>query len=278
MSARRGLSGPIYLGYRGEDHDAPCSAFYQPQMAPLSDAVLRPLNLGAQPAELFGALRDAPSMLEEGYGPSETGYAIGRDGEIRVAVLTPMPGVTPEMWDWWFGWHGSDSLRYKLWHPRAHLRAAWADDDRGRRGRQRYVGRTSYVDEYIGSTLTRVAIRFLPPGELGFGGPGLEDPRRETVICARVGPRRQPLDIGYLVHHVRRTPDGAEMRSRFWLGGEHISARTSSPLAATVLSRVAGFVVRPTARAASELLVHCAQEMAHLAGFLQRLHAAFEDS
>ena len=109
--------------------------------------------------------------------PTENGFGLGPDGSIRVAVRTRMPGVSPAMWDWWFGWHGSDSRRYKLWHPRAHLYAEWADGPDGdRRGRERYVGRTSFVDEYIGSTLARAAIRFVPPAELGFAEAPLADP------------------------------------------------------------------------------------------------------
>lgn len=282
MRDRRDPSGPAYLGYHGRDHDAPFAHYFQREMAPLADGVVRTLNLGAQAPELFASLADAPSMLDAGSGPAETGYALGRDGEIRVAVLTPMPGVSPEMWDWWFAWHGSDSRRYKLWHPRAHLRVGWADeagDGEGASSAARgYVGRTSFVDEYIGSTLTRASIRFVPPVELGFDTAALTDASVQTVVCARIGPRLQSVDVGYLVHHVRRTAEGSEMRSRFWLGGGHIGARTRTPVVTMLLPRMARIVFKPTVRAASELLVHCAQEMAHLAGFLPKIHEEFAES
>jgi hypothetical protein len=60
------------------------------------------------------------------------------------------------MVDWWFGWHGEEPQRYKLWHPRAHLHACWTEPGTG------YVGRTSVVDEYIGTSLRRASIRFVP--------------------------------------------------------------------------------------------------------------------
>ena len=41
------------------------------------------------------------------------GFTVAPNGTGFVANATFMPGVTPEMIDWWFGWHsvGSD-LRY----------------------------------------------------------------------------------------------------------------------------------------------------------------------
>jgi len=35
-------------------------------------------------------------------------------GEISVAVLTKMPGVTGAMFEWWMGWHYMENQRYKL--------------------------------------------------------------------------------------------------------------------------------------------------------------------
>ena len=84
----------------------------------------------------------AASILDDGYQPTENGYGHLRDGGIQVSARTDMPGVTPAMWTWWFGWHGSDARRYKLWHPRAHVSARWDDD--GPDGR--YVGRTSLIE------------------------------------------------------------------------------------------------------------------------------------
>ena len=37
-----------------------------------------------------------------------------------VAVRTDMLGVGALMWDWWIGWHATDTARDKLWHPDAH--------------------------------------------------------------------------------------------------------------------------------------------------------------
>ena len=76
------------------------------------------------------------------------------------------PGTTPEMIDWWFGWHIASTERYKLWHPQAHFFAQPRYDLSGVAGlsdRERYVGNTSWVDEYIGPIPSRLAITFDDP-------------------------------------------------------------------------------------------------------------------
>jgi hypothetical protein len=188
-----------------------------------------------------------------------------------------MPGVTPAMIDWWFGWHSDSPERYKLWHPQAHVHATWLSSPASAtRGRARYVGQTSIVDEYIGSNLIRAAIRFVSPKTLGFTDPSLNDPEAATIVCARTGLADLPVDVGYLAHHVRRTATGSEMRSRFWLGGPYAGGR-NGPLGA-VLARTARLVLRLTEADARALLVHCAEEMQHLASFLPALYESCAQS
>jgi hypothetical protein len=62
------------------------------------------------------------------------------------------------------------------------------------------------------------------------------------------------------------------MRSRFWMGGQHVSGRNPIGILAAV---VAKRLLRLTESDARALLVHCAEEMPHLAGFLPALHAEF---
>jgi len=88
-----------------------------------------------------------------------------------------------------------------------------------------------------------------------------------------VGSGDAPVDIGWLIHYVAATPDGAVMRSRFWLGGHYVAPRTTNPLLRRALPPVARRLARPTRQSATDLLVHCAEEMSHLAAFLPALHA-----
>ena len=94
-------------------------------------------------------------------------------------------------------------------------------------------------------------------------------------ICARLGSSDMPVDAGWFVHHVRTTDDGSEMRSRFWLGGPHIAVRNAPGLANCVIRAVASKVLGASAESARNLMVHCAQEMNHLAGFLRALYEEF---
>lgn len=251
-----------YLGYRDDDFAVEFAQFYNSEMAALPKHVIEALEHGPQAEPTLPAFDDIVAMRGDGYQQTENGYGVLRDGGIQVSVRTDMPGVTPGMWDWWFGWHGSDSRRYKLWHPRAHVSAHWSDGG----SEVGYVGRTSLVEEYLGSSFTRPAIQFVDPAELGLGE--LSD---AVAICARLGSSDVPVDVGWLVHQIRATPDGSEMRSRFWMGGRHVAVRYANRLADRVVRPVAARQL-PNPR---DLMVHCAQEMNHLAAFLPELYARF---
>jgi len=271
------MAGDHYLGYRGADANTPYGKYFQPAMAPLPRHVAEALQHGPQAGPALLAFEDAATVADDGYQQTENGYGVLHDRSIAVSVRADMPGVTPEMWSWWFGWHGSDSRRYKLWHPRAHVSAEWKDGDvpirAGRRGAQRYVGRSSLISEYIGSTLMRAAIQFVAPETIGLDSDGDALP-----VCARLGSSDVPVDVGWFVHHIRPTTNGSEMRSRFWLGGPHIAVRSGPGLASRMVRPVAARVVDISAAEARDLMVHCAQEMNHLAGFLPDIYAEFGDA
>ena len=238
------------------------------------------LEMAALPDHVVVALQHGP-VAPTAIGSLPDGYAVHPDRSIEVAVRTLMPGVTPSMWDWWFGWHGSRDSRYRLWHPRAHVSAQWADGINGdaadadpRRGRERYLGRTSHVVEYLGSTLVHGAISFVPPGDLGLVEP---HPDSGTRVCAVLGSSQVPVDIGWFVHDVRAVEGGSEMWSRFRLGGSLAVLRGTGARARRASTTLLRPFTRRTELEARALLVHCAQEMNHLASFLPDLHERFGD-
>jgi hypothetical protein len=65
-------------------------------------------------------IQDMDLLFESGYLMGEFGFCRMADGTATVANLTPMPGVTVEMFDWWFAWHGLEPLRYKIWDKDDH--------------------------------------------------------------------------------------------------------------------------------------------------------------
>jgi hypothetical protein len=107
---------------------------------------------------------------------------------------------------------------------------------------------------------------------LGLGDPSLDDDQRATAVCARIGLGDAPVEVGFLAHHVRAVPGGSEMRSRFWMGGRHIAGRN---LAGSLAAAVARRTLRLTEADARAVLVHCAEEMPHLAAILPGLYARY---
>ncbi len=264
-------------GWTAEDlATLPWARFWNPVLAPLPERTLRALERGARPLPSLPGLEASRATLLDPAADSASGYGFDDKGRMHVAIDTDMPGVTPAMVDWWFGWHGDRAAKYRLWHPEAHVSAAWLrSPPAGSRGRTRYIGQTSIVDEYIGSRRLNGSIRFMPPTQLGFTDPSLNDDQAATVVCARTGPADAPVDVGWLAHAVLRTPGGSVMRSRFWFGGDGVAGRGGlrGALAATMVGRI----LRLTESDARALLIHCAEEMQHLAGFLPALYADFRN-
>lgn len=262
----------LHLGFdESERQSSPYARFFNPQMAPLPAHVLEALSKGVVARELLPPVEQAARLQDEGYHLLETGYTLTADGAARIACLTHMPGVTPAMWDWWFSWHGSEAQRYKLWHPLAHVDVAWAD---GRSDLHYYVGRTSNIVEYIGAKRLRVFLSFVRPSTLGFDEERLRN-RGEVVVCGRGGVAGLPMEAVWLVHHIRPVAGGAEMRSRFWLGGSNVNPVGMRSRFGKWLGLIAAQTQRLSARQAEEMLIHDAQEMNHLAAILPALHASF---
>ncbi len=113
------------------------------------------------------------------------------------------------------------------------------------------------------------AIQFVAPAEMGCP-PNSDD---AVAICARLGASDAPVDVGWFIHHIRSTHSGAEMRSRFWMGGPHIAVRKAPGVAPGRCAYRGADTRQP--ETSGRTVVHCAQEMNHLAGFLPELYEAF---
>ncbi|MDD9966737.1 MAG: hypothetical protein OXR73_10950 [Myxococcales bacterium] len=280
------------LGLSDSEQRRPFAHYFNPSVRPVQQAVRRALDAGAAHRDHGYEIDDVARRLSApGYEAMENGWAWSRQGTLLVACYTDMPRVSAAMWDWWFGWHSTDSARYKLWHPGAHLFCALGEDrssDRTLTDRQRYIDNVSYVDEYVGKRLHRLGIRFFDPARLGFSEqPGV------THICARVGASDVPVVSGWVVHQVRPTQDGCEMRSRFFLGKPQVldlpPHASSNPTSARMLtSKIGGAALSPLVsmsvrlairdQMGRDLLEHCGSEMNHLAAFLPELYAEFKDA
>lgn len=203
--------------------------------------------------------------------PPADGVWRADDGRVLVTCTTDLPGVTPQMVDWWFGWHLPSSERYRLWHPKAHV-ASRVKDDRSSipDDRRRYLQNVSYIDEYIGARLEKLAIVFVAPGEFGFED---LDARGATAICASTSDRTAGGEGGSLIHLVVSTGNGSQMRSGFWLGTIRHNIALIDRLLGGLLNTKLMRNILVSDRMALDLLLHCGEEMNHLARFLPQLYA-----
>ncbi len=241
-----------HLGIRRDEHDDLTREFFNWEVPELPAPVRAALAAGVQNDLPALNLKNVDDLLAPGYLPLETGLAVAENGEGSVAIWTSWPGTTPEMIDWWFGWHLSRTERYKLWHPQAHCYAQPKydlSDLPGLTDRERYLGNTSWVDEYIGPIVSRLAISFHDPAVIGLDYERLEAAGYGTLVYATTTLSDNDRPGAKLIHAVRRTPWGSEMRSRFIL----------PPGLIEILG--------------APLLDHCYTEMTHLAGFLPHLYA-----
>lgn len=257
------------LGFKETDLESEYSAFYHEQMVAIHENVEASLKTPLP----WGTLLDIDQMtlLEEaGDMPVETGYSVADDGSIAVAVKTLVSNTNPQIWDWWFGWHGSENQRYKLWHPKAHVSARWEDG----RSDNCYIGRNSIIKEFIGENELDAVIQFKSPLEFGFSHESINQTQQSVYICAKLGHPKLPVDYGYLVHQVRSTTAGTEMRSRFWIGGKYVGARHDDFVNKAAVAVLKKFKSLP-ANFGHDLLLHCAEEMSHLASILPALHEQY---
>ena len=259
----------FYIPIRSTNNSMNYKEFLDKNIPQVPPRVEEALRKGAQDPSLFITFEEATKLMESGYHEVETGYCMGKDGSAFVNVLTDMPGVTPAMWNWWFGWHGDDISRYELWHPRDHLDVHWADKINGK---VEYIGRTSVVKEYIGKKAETIAISFFEPSSIGLPNFDANDPSSSLFVFIKAGPESAPpIHFSRLIHQIRPTKTGSEMRSRFWLAGPYITAKGGNPI-----GKLAAFIGRRVRKTpelfARDLLTHCSEEMTHLASFLPQLY------
>jgi hypothetical protein len=246
------------------------SKYYDPEIKSLSSDISDALRISPIDKQYFIPFEKAIQLNLPGYFEVENGYCLNDDSSAHISVLTKMPGVSPQMWHWWFGWHCDDTKKYKLWHPKAHLSSKWKDE---KKGELSYVNRISLITEYIGKKKESIAIQFKNPTQIQLPE-FTQNSKSDLFIVARIGLKNIPINIGWLIHQVRPTSEGAEMRSRFWLGGPYISIGTNI-IFKNALERIIRSVRKIPESMARNLLIHCSEEMNHLAHFLPDLYSDY---
>jgi hypothetical protein len=233
--------------------------------------VLEAIGRGPIEAQQALALGDIERLLDPRPLPAETGWCTLPDGVGYVAVRTAMPAVSGEMVDWWFDWHPRETLRYRIWHPRAHrensLRAPAVS------GAKAHWGAVHHPVEDVGTGVVHARIEFKAPSEMGFSSDALDNPDVATVVCGYAGDDRLRMRHTPMFHVFLREGSGVALRSRFWLGA---TPRPYGPLGGLGERLLDNRFVRGRAlprRLPRTLAVHCAEEYANLGVLLPELYA-----
>ncbi|NLR63051.1 hydrolase [Chitinophaga varians] len=204
---------------------------------------------------------EANQLLQPGYLPFEAGYQRLDNGILLVAARSSLINVKGHMIDWWFSYvHTTE--QYKQWHPEDHVYSDWI----GERGTGKYIGGTHIAHEKLGGdTVHKLKINFRSPSELlateHFTAAGVS-----TAVHARLGEDGAPGWTAKMVHLVRDTSYGCEMRSRFWLG-----CFADNELENDYDTRVR---IYPD-EVGTGLQKHCHEEMSILGQFLPALYQSY---
>jgi hypothetical protein len=251
------------------------AAYLERPMTPPGEGVLEEIERGpiaasdALPREQMDRLLD-PAPLA-----AENGWCVLADGVAYVAARTAMPGVSAEMVDWWFDWHPHDPLRYRVWHPAAHVSNSV---ERPRvAGAKAHWGTVHHPVEDVGTGVVHARIAFVAPSEIGFSGDALDDPRIATIVCGYAGDDRLRVRHTPMVHVFLAADEGVVLRSRFWIGAA-LRPYAPAPIAAPAAWLLGNSFVRRRALPRGlpyALARHCAEEYANLGALLPELYERF---
>jgi hypothetical protein len=245
----------------------PYSKYFYKELAEIPAADLEKINEGPVNPAMVTSIQDRNDLMKSGYLDVETGYTVMPDGSGFSATLVKMPGVTPEMLDWWFNWHPLEGLRYALWCPVAHTDISVKNpaqhlDSSGVALRERNYGSTHYpVEGFDVDGAQALGIEFLSPKDFGLDIEMFKEPGISRAYCANVTLITMNLPINSFFHAVREVEGGIEYRSRYWAGQ---TMRSEGPVRVELPI--------PMMDMARNVCLHSLIEYNNLASFLPQLH------
>ena len=165
------------------------------------------------PIKPENAIFDFKELLTTEPLPIENGYCSLPNGGGYAAVRTEFRGITVEQYNWWRKWRfdcsaADEQIRYKLWCPGSHIvqvhqPSEMAIEDIGLGPEEfHFNGRLTKEDLFDAETLKLAE---------GFDF---------HLSVTKVYSPHNPVDgmYGIVLHVIRATEYGFEMRSRFWQG------------------------------------------------------------
>lgn len=250
--------------------------YYLEEMAPAPEESYGKILRGPLRPEQAITFKERNRLFEPGYMEEEMGYCILPDGTGYIAVYTKMPGVTVEMFDWWFAWHGLDNLRYTIWNPEDHYKAETQNRKRALDPdlsyRERLWDTYHEITENTGMGPEPIVINFKYPGDVGYHAELIGTEACATMVCGKGYGKGQPpfaVPPTFMTHFVREIEGGIELRSRFWMGWNYENGRDV---------KVLPDGMRYPEMAAKSLALHNVKEFANLAALLPRIFPEEKDN
>ncbi len=257
----------MHVPITAADQAAPEYKYFLRDMVPPQPGVYERVEKGEISPDQAHRIQDMNDLFQDGYLEGEFGYCQMPDGTLTVANLLQMPGVTPEMFAWWFAWHGLAPIRYKLWDKEEHYDIRTSDPQR--RMDPSIPMKERCWDTFDFATETNptdgpheVAIHFRNPADIGF------DPEKlagfdGVIICS--GDEKAPV---VMCHFVRPVEGGSELRTRFWMGYSIVDGKP--------VKRLPDGVKMPL-EVGRNVLTHNNKEFANLAAILPEIYGEFKD-
>jgi hypothetical protein len=215
-----------------EEKKKPYSKYFYKDLAAIPAADLEIVNAGPMDPSRATSIQNRNDLMKAGTLDVETGYAVMPDGSGFAATQVNMPGVTPEMLDWWFNWHSLEGLRYAIWCPVAHANIsakvpARHLDSSGVPLTERNYGSTHYpVEGFNVRMADKIRIDFFSPRDFGLDMGMFKEPGISRAYCANVTIDSVRMPFNTIFHAVRKVTGGVEYRSRYWIG---YSIKAGSP-------------------------------------------------
>ncbi len=153
-------------------------------------------------------------LQDKGYHEYESGYSIMQDGTGYIAVYLTLPGVTPEMFDWFFSWHPVAPVQNHIWGTGKKISTVITEKDRQQLlsslpFNERIWGvHVLYREESEHDISHDMLVSYHSPYEYGFSKQ-TEDAGNWTAICA---------NDGSICFFLRAIEGGSELRIRVWCG------------------------------------------------------------
>lgn len=243
--------------------------YYEMEIANLTPEQMAYVGQCKGTVEESVSIHDRNQLLDVACHPAKTGFYPLKEGGLLVAGNIKMPGVKPEMLDWWFAWHGLEPLRYAIWDNEDHFGVEINEEGRRRAlddsipMNEKTWGATHTVQESIGGPADEITIMFQNPWEMGFDKSKYGTAGCKFIVAANalLGPMKVPV---VMIETAAEVDGELEFRARFFIGYHIINGEGKYLLPPEV--------VLPE-EVAMGLVGHNIKEFSHLAKILPSVYA-----